>query len=380
MRVPLTVVTVAAALAITVSAQSLDVQLQRAEQKEVATGDLKSAINEYGRIARRAGADRVVAARALLRMAEAHEKLGQAEAKKIYEQLVRDYADQQSIMTTVRSRLASAIPDGPSRPIWSVPVGSPNRIGRVSPDGRFAAFTSRSNLMVRDLVTGRERLVIQLTSGRPGLTLAWYPDGRRIAFEVNEQGTELRTINIDGSDMKTIVPKRPSWARVLDYFPDGDRVLASRAEGNDSQVFAVRVSDGTVQNLVLRPGPGGSGWPRLSPDGRYVALRRAPGISLLATDGSGEVDVVSNGVNAAGWSTDGTHLFFITLESNNVDLWVVPVSNGRANGQPFLVQRGFYGFSVIENLVTRDGSLYYVKPGPNGSELHVLDKIVPSAK
>src|SRR5690348_8769313 len=62
------------------SAQTLEVQLQRAVQKETATGDLKAAIEAYKKIASSAGSNHAIAAQALLHEAEAHQKLGDAEA------------------------------------------------------------------------------------------------------------------------------------------------------------------------------------------------------------------------------------------------------------------------------------------------------------
>src|SRR5204863_9558075 len=56
------------ALVVTLSAQTLDVQLQRAVQKEIATGDYRAAIDEYKRIDDRAGQNRSGAAAALLRL------------------------------------------------------------------------------------------------------------------------------------------------------------------------------------------------------------------------------------------------------------------------------------------------------------------------
>src|SRR5580765_2785098 len=99
---------ITAALSAALFAQSLEVQLQRAEQKEVASGNVKAAIDEYKKIVDRAGKDRAVAAKALLRMAEAHQKLGDVEAQKIYQQIVEKYSDQQAVVSTARARLKGA--------------------------------------------------------------------------------------------------------------------------------------------------------------------------------------------------------------------------------------------------------------------------------
>ena len=85
---------VAALLLVPVSAQNLDAELQRATQKEIVTGDLKAAIEEYKKIVARAGTNRPVAAQALVHMAECYQKLGDAESGKIYERVLREFSDQ----------------------------------------------------------------------------------------------------------------------------------------------------------------------------------------------------------------------------------------------------------------------------------------------
>ena len=62
---------------------ALAVELQSAIQRETVQGDIKGALKQYERILSRAGAaDRETAARALLRIGQCHEKLGNAEARK----------------------------------------------------------------------------------------------------------------------------------------------------------------------------------------------------------------------------------------------------------------------------------------------------------
>ena len=43
-----------------------------------------------------------------MRMAECYQKLGDAESRKIYEQVVKDYADQKEAVTLARARLVFA--------------------------------------------------------------------------------------------------------------------------------------------------------------------------------------------------------------------------------------------------------------------------------
>src|SRR5258706_9736064 len=82
-----------------------DLQLQAAINKETVEGDLKGAIEQYKKIAQ--GSDRAVAAKALVRMGECYEKLGDAEARKAYERVVRDFGDQKEAAEAARAKLTA---------------------------------------------------------------------------------------------------------------------------------------------------------------------------------------------------------------------------------------------------------------------------------
>jgi hypothetical protein len=102
----------------------------------------------------------------LLRIAEDYQKLGDAQARQIYAQIVREFSEQ-PVATADRSRLAAmettvnrANPTAPrtgDRVVWGgAEVFSD---GRVSPDGRFVSNTDWEHTTpgvrarVRDLAT-----------------------------------------------------------------------------------------------------------------------------------------------------------------------------------------------------------------------------------
>ena len=102
MRKILAILLMTGALAIGIgSGQQKDraeVDLQAAIRMETVEGDLKGAIELYKKIAAQPGAGRATVATALLRMGQCYEKLGDSEARKAYERVVRDYADQAEIV------------------------------------------------------------------------------------------------------------------------------------------------------------------------------------------------------------------------------------------------------------------------------------------
>jgi hypothetical protein len=97
-------------LAATISlvAQSAQELYQRGLVQEQATGNLTQAIALYAQAAQGAGKDRALAAKALVRMAGAQEKLGaEAEAQKSYAALLRAYPEQRAEATVAQQRLAA---------------------------------------------------------------------------------------------------------------------------------------------------------------------------------------------------------------------------------------------------------------------------------
>jgi hypothetical protein len=186
------------ALVCAASAQSgvqADKQFQGALHKENVDGDLKAAIEEYRKISTRPGVGRELAATSLVRMAECYRKLGDAQARQIYAQVVREFADQ-PIAGEARTQLAAmGAPVSGANPVvratgdrvvWAgLGVFSE---GRVSPDGRFVSNTDWAtnfsyNLTLRDPATDIDR---QLTSDEDQGGNAWSstfsPDGKQLAY------------------------------------------------------------------------------------------------------------------------------------------------------------------------------------------------------
>src|SRR5687768_16683983 len=98
--------TTATMLALAQAPRSIEAQFKAAQHAEEVEGDIKKAIQQYRQIA--LGGDRAVVVRALIRMADCYQKLGDAEARNIYERIVRDYADQKEAAVLARARLGSA--------------------------------------------------------------------------------------------------------------------------------------------------------------------------------------------------------------------------------------------------------------------------------
>ncbi len=150
------------------SSRPADLQLKAALHKEQVEGDLKGAIRVYEDVVKRYPGERAVAARALLGMAACYEKLGQAEARKMYERILREYSDQATVFAEARTRLG-ALGQAPrngevvTRLLWDKAIDT---WGTTSADGRFLTFPDweTGDLGLRDL-----RLITNNPEKRAGL-------------------------------------------------------------------------------------------------------------------------------------------------------------------------------------------------------------------
>src|SRR5687767_15185678 len=83
---------------------------QQALVQEHAAGNLEAAILLYHDAARYSGGNRDLAAHALLGAARCHEKLGQAKALELYEQVTKTYPEQEPHVAVARDRIAALQP------------------------------------------------------------------------------------------------------------------------------------------------------------------------------------------------------------------------------------------------------------------------------
>ena len=77
--------------------------LKAAMNTELVDGNLKAAIEQYKKVVE--SGNRPLAAQALLHIAECYQKLGDAQARQVFERVVREYADQKKAVAIARERL-----------------------------------------------------------------------------------------------------------------------------------------------------------------------------------------------------------------------------------------------------------------------------------
>ncbi|MBI5084197.1 MAG: PD40 domain-containing protein [Acidobacteria bacterium] len=339
------------------SAQA-NVTLQRAMRKETLEGDLKGAIALYGKAVAEAKGDRATAAKALIRMAECHQKLGNAESRRVYERVVREYADQKEAAALAHTRLS----DGGTfaqakgdRALWTGP--KVDLFGRVSQDGRFISFTDWSEgaaVAIHDLRTGMDRQLVKAGFGSSGYIggaqfSTFSKDGKQIAYEWydSKNQVQVRVVPVEGSGNSEphVIFANPDVAsiNVSDWSPDRKWLAVHlRRKDRSSQIALIGADNGQLRVLKTVDWRGPSKL-FFSPDGRQIVYDlpvsdASPHRSLfiLDIDGSHETAVVENpSLNLImGWAPDGQTVVFSSDRTGTMALYALGIANGKAQGQP----------------------------------------------
>ena len=373
---------------VAVAQQKLDVELQLAIQREMASGDLKAAIVEYRRIAERAErADRAVASRALLRLAEAHARLGQAEARGIYERIVRDFPDQ-TVTADARQRLAAlanqppVVASGVPQLVWTGSLNDGGNGFSMSPDGRQIAYLATGNgtansagLFVRDLASGTERhLASASRQPEAGQYATFSPDGNQLVYMwyPGNGADELRLIPTNARDASAsrLLFNSPEvgWIEPHDWTPDGKSVSVYLERGREavSQLGLLSLQDGSLRILKTVPidrlAAQGMAM-RISPDGKYLAYdirgteRRPHDVFVISIETGAEIHAVAHAADdeLIGWSPDGLQIVFASDRHGTRDLWTLDFRNGTPGAERLVSVGPYPGHGRL----TRTGTFYY---------------------
>ena len=338
-------ITAGAAMAQT--ADPAAVLLENAARKERVAGDLKGAIAEYQKIAAKFAGRPEVAAQALVKMGQCQEKLGETEARRSYERVVKEYAGVGSYAAQARARLAAMGTVGGdgvrARLLWD---DAENLSGRVSADGRYLTYFDwkACDFALRDLVAGTSR---PLTNRKfcGGTSSVLSPDGKRVAYgeRLSSSESELWVAGADmagakelmkGMGLDYIVPE--AWS------PDGKWIAASAVfrgkPGGDDKLVLVSPDSGQVRTFETA-----GAWPEnvsFSPDGRWLAYSTGGDNGsvekVLIRSAEGEnsaAAVVAENAKMMGWAGPARVLFSRDQDGKR-ELFVLPVKGAAAAGTP----------------------------------------------
>jgi Tol biopolymer transport system component len=247
-----------------------------------------------------------------------------------------------------------------------------------SPDGRYVTEI--------DWWTG-DLAVFDLNDGESSV---FSPDGQRIAYtwwNEDNEGYEVRIVGLDGSAEWVVLPHPEhahfgddaadedlEYVMVKDWSSDGEHLLAllwygNRAGGVTQQTVKlgmISTQDGSVR--VLKEMDWRS--PQMavfSPDDRYVAFDFPPDkesrdrdIFVLALDGGRESELLAGPGDdrLMGWAPDGSGILFYSDRELTQGIWYLPVSQGRAAGEPRLLKADVWGLDPLG--FSRDAYYYGV--------------------
>jgi Tol biopolymer transport system component len=250
---------------------------------------------------------------------------------------------------------------------------------RVSPDGEWIAYTSRTlsrfraiSVMRRD-GEGDRRLLWRNGGGG----LSWTPDGRSLVYDEPETyrtfstRSDLRLVDVATGRRRRLT--RGLRAREPDVSPDGATVVYVRQDGDRSELGLLDLASGAARDLTRsEPEVQWSG-PRFSPDGAFlVASRFRPGgwLDLVLVDAStGEVlesltEDRAKDVEPT-WTADGSHVVFRSDRDGVSNLYAL-----RLEDRALLRATNVLGGAFTPDLDPRDGSVVFANYTSSGYDLH----------
>ncbi|MBM3810406.1 MAG: S9 family peptidase [Acidimicrobiia bacterium] len=284
-----------------------------------------------------------------------------------------------------------------------------------SPDGKRIAFLSdRDGTSQLHVMWVDTKEVAQLTHlSRRVDGIEWSPDSKRIAFTMTlpdeKPALEIKLPNKPrGAEWArpAVVIDRPSWAADgVGPVPKGyrhvftvDAVVGGTpkqvTEGNynhgspawsqdskmlyvsgirkpeaeylrnDSEIYAIDLTNGAIRTLTERKGPDGN--PRVSPDGKWIAYtgyddkkytRHLSSIYLMAADGGGKKTWARNLPDSPGdvdWAADGSGVTYLMNENGTTNLYSLSL-----DGKPKKVTEGNHVLTSVS--ISRNGYAAAVK-------------------
>ena len=323
-------------------AEDPELLYQTALHWEVVEGDLERALELYRRVTLLTSVSRSTAARALLRMGQCLEKLGRADASRIYLRILNEYGDQPGIAHQARLEL-ERLGTGQRFPN---PSGSTLRF--VLADERLSGWAP-SFPADFDFSPDGERLVFQARLDgdfQRGVSfsddLGYWKMSRQLGLFVTDRtGSLVRPLVRDWGPWRFPASARWSPSGEMICYLAATNVVGESGRPEEVRAIFVIPGEGGEQRQIGPHLPASTGQVFWSPGGLLTYLDRE-GLHTIDLDGRllSEVTFKREEAGFGGYSSDGRWLVFHDLAGYNQpqtddlgpnrDIWIMPVTGGNA--------------------------------------------------
>jgi Tol biopolymer transport system component/DNA-binding winged helix-turn-helix (wHTH) protein len=156
----------------------------------------------------------------------------------------------------------------------------------LSPDGAQIAYSrypkdaKAAVLMVQTTAAVTPRELTSLTPGQWDLWPSWSPDGRQIAFLRSSEGRcRVMLLPATGGTPRDVAPCSDSGFP-LAWYPDGKALVGigateANVDNSGRALFRLDIANGVWSPIAYaRSAEDIDVWPRVSPDGRWIAFQR----------------------------------------------------------------------------------------------------------
>lgn len=365
------------------SAQNAEQLYQKGIMKEEGEGSLREAIELYKSVADNTNADKVLRAKALYQMGSCYEKLGQQEARNVYEKLVANYTDPQELVANAKRKLSKMNVDQASSENTGITIRQiTDDGGNTSPDGKFMLSFDDDNvaLNVKDKKTGKKWLITPKGTWKregggmqyPDISI-WSPDSKKVAYEWYSQvwnsdkenwSFELHIVDKDGTN-DHIIRRDTISSGVVDWSPDGNNLFYVQ-NGDSAKLILISLKDGKEKVIAKLAGTRWINSGHFTNDGTFVVFRaREPKsgnytIYSVSVNG-GELNELITFQEGAGtpWAIPNSNqVIFISNHSGTNDLWSMNIEKGRLIGEPKILKSGLDETSEITRVLDNGTVLY----------------------